>query len=113
MKPLFKIQITWIFALLLAGCLGMTPAPETNNERLALMEISYGTVLDSATRLANEGRLSDSQKANLDAGFDDIETSIILAKTALELADQVTFDKNAANIVTALTVLRTILTEVE
>ncbi len=103
----------WVLAVLLAGCMGMSPAPETNNERMALMLTSYGAVLDTAVLYANENRLTDAQKTKLSGTFDKIEAGLVLAQAALDVADQGAFDSNARIITSGLSVIRTLLTEVQ
>ncbi len=114
MKRFLQTQFLFVvIAVLLAGCLGTGPMPETNNERLALIEISYGALLDKATLYANEGRLSVSQISKLDKSFDEIEKAIRLAKDAMVIADQLTFDNSTKIITSSLSIVRTLLVELE
>lgn len=113
MNKLRTQTTAWLLAVLLAGCMGMSPAPETNNERMALLLTSYGAVLDTATLYANEGRLSDAQKVKLSQTFDEIEAALVLAQAALDIADQGGFDSNARIITSGLSIIRTLLTEVQ
>ena len=112
MQQLQNYALIWILAVLMAGCASMT-TPETNLERLSYMEISYGVILDKATLYRNEGRLSDSQISMLDKAFDDYESARTLAKTAIDVGEQGNFDNSAATMVTILSALRSVLSEVE
>jgi len=104
----YNYAVFYLTMLLLIGCAGM-PSPETNNERLALMEISYGTLLDKATLYADEGRLTPDQGEELSDTFKNIEASMVVATAALDAADQIEFDNNAANVTLALQSVRTLL----
>jgi hypothetical protein len=102
----------WLLLAFAVGCQTFI-APETNLERLSYLEISYGVILDKATLYANEGRLSDSQKASLDKAFDSYEESRNLARVAIDIADQVSFDNQTAVMTSTLTTLRSLIAEVE
>lgn len=110
MKQLQNFAVLTILTIIMAGC-AITPAPETNNERLALLNASYGVLLDKSTLYADEGRLSIAQKEALTEAFDDIEETLALARVALDLKDQLSFDDNAAGITAALVIVRQLLTE--
>ncbi len=114
MKHFLQTRVLFVvFAVLLSGCLGMGTMPETNNERLALIEISYGALLDKATLYANEKRLSVSQISKLNKSFNEIEKAIRLAKDAIAIADQLTFDNSTKLITSSLSIVRTLLVELE
>ena len=102
----------WILALLLAGCASM-PSPETNNERLALLEVTYGTLLDKALLYKSEGRFTDEQKADVSKALHSIDDSIELATAALLIADQGAFDSSTQAINTGLILLRKYLAGAE
>jgi hypothetical protein len=111
-----KIYRNYALALLtfvLAGCLSLAPAPESNTERLALLQTSYGVLLDKATLYATEDRLNDDQKASLDNSFDAIESSLGLARIALDASNDIDFDNSAANVTLILSTVRSLLVEVE
>ena len=112
MKHLQRIIPLWLLLALISGCATMA-VPETNLERLAYLEISYGVVLDKATLYAEEGRLTDEQKASLDQSFDTYEASRTLARIAIDAADQGGFDSQTAAMTTILAALRAIVAEVE
>ena len=112
MKQLQKIAPLWLLLVLISGCASL-PAPETNIERLAYVELSYGVILDKATLYRDEGRLSASQIESLTTAFDDYETARNLARLAITAQNQGGFDNNIIAINTILTALRTILAEVE
>jgi len=111
MKQLQLLPL-WLLLVIMTGCQTMT-VPETNLERLSYLEISYGVILDKATLYANEGRLSDSQKASLDKSFDAYEQARNLAKIAIDAADQGGFDNQTAAMTTVLSSLRSVIAEVE
>ncbi len=112
MKTLQNYAVFYLTIILLIGCLGM-PTPETNIERLSVLEISYGVILDKATLYANENRLSESQIQSLDTAFDNYEEARNLAQLAIEASDEGGFDNQATAINTILLALRSILAEVE
>lgn len=111
MKQLQLLPL-WLLLVVATGCQTMT-VPETNLERLSYLEISYGVILDKATLYANEGRLSDSQKASLNSSFDAYEEARTLAKIAIDATDQGGFDSQTAVMTTTLSALRSIVAEVE
>jgi hypothetical protein len=100
----------WILALLIAGCASMA-TPETNLERLAYMEITYGVVLDKATVYRAEGKLSESQIAQIDKAFDAYEQARDLARIAITAKDQGGFDSQSTTMITILSALRSLVSE--
>lgn len=112
MKTLKYCGLVWVLAVILSGCAGMA-TPETNLERLAYLEISYGVILDKATLYRSEGKLSESQIESLDGAFDKYESARNLAKIAIDAADQGGFDNQAVAMTTVLTTIRTLIAESE
>ena len=110
MKALQNYTLVWILSLALVAC-ATAPAPESNLERLSYLEISYGVILDKATLYANEGKLSDAQKAKLTESFDAYEVARNLAQIAVESNDTGGFNNQAASINTILSGLRSVLAE--
>ena len=104
--------LIFVLALMVGGCATMA-VPETNVERLAYLEISYGVVLDTATRYAEEGRLDDDQKQSLDESFDAYEAARDLARIALSASDQGGFDSQTVAMTTILAALRAVVAEAE
>lgn len=104
----------YIFALTIAlsSCATM-PAPETNLERLSYLEISYGVILSTATLYANENKLTAEMIEKLDKAFDAYEEAARLAHLAIDTANQIDFNNQAAAITSILATLRTVLAEVE
>lgn len=112
MKALQHSFFLIVLTVVLSSCATMA-VPETNIERLAYLEISYGVVLDKATLYANEGRLTADQIAKLDKSFDAYEDARNIARIAIDTADQGSFDTQTAVITTILSALRSIIAEVE
>ena len=83
MKRLYSIYLI-LFISLLSACGGplVQKAPQTLPEKLAAMEISYGEFLDIVALYKSEGRLNDSDMANLKA----IDNKFNVAKTAAYVA---------------------------
>ena len=108
-------QWVWLVAIAIAlsSCSALTKSPETNIERLALLELSYDELLQVATLHADEGRISFERAMELTGLFDDIETGISVAKTAISISDQGGFDNSVSSINALLITLRTILAEIE
>ena len=102
----------WIMVLLLASCASI-PTPETNNERLALLEITFGTLIDKANLYKQEGRFDVAQKADVSAALHDIDLSIEAATIALTALDQGAFDNSTRAINTGMVLLRKLLVEAE
>jgi len=105
--------ILWL-VLLISGCaaFGM-PTPETVNERLAVMEITYQEVLTTATLHRKEGRLSDAQIVKFDKAFDNYEQSRNAARAAMDIADLVKGDGQADKMAVALVTIRNLIAEIE
>jgi len=99
-------------ALLLTGCASML-SPESNTERLAYMEISYGVILDKATMYRKEGRLSQEQIDSMNKAFDIYENARDTARIAISIGTQQEFDTSTQAMVAALTTVRAFLTEIE
>lgn len=108
MKPFIAL----LFALLLTACAGMgTPPADTNNKRLASVEITWKNTLEAINQ--NIDRFSDKQKRMLRTELPKVESAIKAAHQALDLADQISFDDNVATINTGIGVLRAILETME
>lgn len=104
----------WILLVLLTGCQSMgAPAPETNKERLAFLELSYGTMLDKALLYKKEGRFDAEQKAAVSDALHDIDLSIEAAHIAVTALDDGAFDTSAQAINTGMVLLRKLLVEAE
>lgn len=104
----------WILMVLVMGCASMgAPTPETNNERLAFLEISFGTLLDKAKMYKDEGRFDAAQKADVSDALHDIDLSIDAANIALTALDQGAFDSSTQAINTGMVLLRKLLVEAE
>ncbi len=107
-----RLSYFLVIAFLLQACALFTPPnPQTLNERLAVMEISYQEVLSTATLYANEGRLDASQAEKIDSLFDNYEKYRNAARAALTISDLATAEAEASKISKALIDLRLILTE--
>ncbi len=102
------IAIT-IATLALSACATMGPPPETMNERLAMLQISYGVLLDKAVLYKQEGRLNAQQSTDLTDLFDNIEQAITVAQTAISLKDPLNFNNQSAVVLNALTLIRAVL----
>ncbi len=112
MKALQHSLYAVLLAIILAGCASI-PTPETNNERLALLEITFGTLLDKANLYKSEGRFTAEQKADVSTALHSINTSIELAIAALLISDQGAFDSSTQAINTGLILVRKYLMEAE
>ena len=109
-----QIASVWIILVMLSGCASLgSPAPETNIERLTYVESAYGVVLDTATRLRDEGQFTESQTASITKAFDEYETSRDLAQIAIDVGDAGGFETNIGAINAALAAIRLIITETQ
>lgn len=107
-KTLF-LSVVSLF--LLTACMSMGPPPETLNQRLAMVQISYGVLLDKAILYHKEGRLSESQQEKLTGLFNDIELAIQSSRAAIDLADIDWFNQESGMMIKALSAIRGILSE--
>jgi hypothetical protein len=112
MKTLQNYGLVWIIAILISGCQTMQ-LPETNAERLAVTEITYANILDTATLYVDEGRLNDAQIDTLTKSFDQYEAARTLALTAIDIVDNGAFETQHQTMLTVIGALRTIIVEVE
>ena len=103
----------WIFALLILTSCASMPTPETNNERLAFLEVSFGTLLDKANLYKAEDRFTTDQKADVSDVLHDIDLSLDAANLALTALDQGAFDSSTQAINTGMVLLRKLLLEAE
>ncbi len=99
------------FAIMLSGCLLGTPIADTNNKRLASVEITWKHTLELIG--VNAARFSDSQRSTLRKELPKIENAIKAAHLALDLSDTVSFENNVSTINSGLSVLRSILETLE
>ena len=101
----------WLGVLMMLGACASMPAPETMNQRMALIQISYITLLDKAVLYRREGRISPSQEARLTEAFDDIERAIAIATEAIRLGKTGDFNNQSTLILSSLTLIRNVLAE--
>ena len=114
MNPLRNFTLVWVLMVLMVGCQSMgAPAPETNKERLAFLELSFGTMLDKALLYKKEGRFTAAQKEDVSEALHDIDLSIEAAHIAVTALDDGAFDTSAQAINTGMVLLRKLLTEAE
>ena len=103
-----------VLILFITGCQSMgAPAPETNKERLAFLELSFGTMLDKALLYKKEGRFTATQKEDVSEILHDIDLSLDAANIALTTLDQGAFDSSTKAINTGMVLLRKLLVEAE
>lgn len=81
MRKYASFYLAGLTLLLLQACM---TTPQTPRETIAVSEIGYQEALDTATRWANEGRLSDDDKARLKVAFDNYERTRDAARVAIQ-----------------------------
>lgn len=112
-----KTRTLWLLPivtllLFLTSCVS-TPPPETMNQRLAMMQVSYGVLLDKAILYKKEGRISADQSKRLSQNFNDIEQGLTLARQALSLGNELNFNDQSSLVLNSMALLRELLTNAE
>jgi hypothetical protein len=106
-----NFYILTILILTISACARPLPDLQTSKERVVAAEIGYQEVLSTATRWAEEGRLSEATEKKFTEAFDNFEGLLSLTKEILRTGNTLHSDAAANNLHKALLGLRSLLSE--
>lgn len=113
MKHAMNIFVYVLFALAAVACTTQSVKIDTAEKRIALFETSYQEVLKVVILYRSEGRISDSNWANIKQRVADISLARHALYEALKLGDLDTVNSQLVLVNRALTALRTYYAEQE
>jgi len=108
MKFLLSILMITILTIS-SGCSVVGVTPETNNQKLLQVKLTYSAILDAALKYQKQGLLSVSTEKKLSKAFKDFRSLEISADAALALSDNIAFDNQLAAMQSVILILQSIV----
>jgi len=116
MKNTIRLRLAYVQTMfLVVAVLGLASCASlgTFNNPEQKFEIAYQEILITATNMAKQNRLSDSQMKKLDSLFEDVEVARSAVATAKKLNNVSDYDSNLSTALSIITAIQFVLTEAE